>query len=109
MGLAPRLLYVSIRKWTEREIYVTTLWVLFAKGNSSGNTRYKPAGIFTWGEESGLKKRGTSSMCPSFTVIIPDLITRVIDTLYLAPVVACGGTGVAGGAQATLIMERIMW
>lgn len=31
-----------------------------------------------------------------------------IDTLYLAPVVACGGTGTAGGAQATFIMERIM-
>ena len=56
-----------------------------------------------------VKKRGTPSMCPSFTVMISDLITRVIDIFYLAPVVACVGTGAAGGAQATLIMERIMW
>ncbi len=62
---------------------------------------------FHMGEQ--LKKRGTPSMCPSFTVMISDLITRVIDIFYLAPVVACVGTGAAGGAQATLIMERIMW
>ena len=50
-------------------------------------------------------------MCPSFTEIIPDLIPAT-NALYLAPVAACGGTGVAGGAAgapAAFIMERIMW